>query len=108
MTLTKNIWRVRRKSDSDHHFWSEKDREKFENWTLGAILEHNGDITFIDLSDESDEEAFEKFISEEDLNNTWTIEDTLPGKFVTEDYDPDYYNYRYKDSMDEFVPKESQ
>lgn len=92
MKITRNIWRIK----NADVIKSEKHRDSL--WTFGAIIEYTNGIIFVDLNDYQDEENFNVFISEEDMNSVWTIEDTLPSKFVTEDYDTENYCYMIKDS----------
>lgn len=91
--IIKNIWRINKKqkgSNSDYRF--------------GAVIEYDKGILFVDLEEFKDEESFDKFVSEEDMNNSWTLEDTLPSHFCVEDYDSEYYEYRFKDTMKIYQP----
>lgn len=102
MKITKNVWRIK----NADVIKSEKHRDSL--WTYGAMIEYDNGVIFVDLDDRQDEENFEKFISEEDMNRVWTIEDTLPSHFVTEDYDTENYKYMIKDSGGKyFTPMEN-
>lgn len=69
--------------------------------TVGAIIIYNDDKFFIALDNNNDDEEFERFVNEEDLDDEWTMENTLFEKFPVEDVDVDYYHYYIK------VPSES-
>lgn len=99
MNIIKNIWRV----DKAAVIKDEKHRNSL--WRFGAIIEYNDDIWFVDLDDTKDEEAFEKFINEEDIDSAYVAENTLHEKFATEDYDPEYYKYYYKGKMTPYKPE---
>lgn len=91
MTIIQNIWRVKKVAVIK----DEKHRNSL--WCFGAIIKYNDDIWFVDLDDTRDEEAFEQFIKEEDMDSTYVAENTLHEKFCVEDYDPESYDYYYKD-----------
>lgn len=100
MKLTRNIWRV----NNDMKIKEEKQRHS--RFRFGAIIEYENTILFVDLEDNEDEERFNKFIEENDMEDTWVIEDTLPSNFCVEDYDTETYSYHFKDSMAVFQPEQ--
>lgn len=100
MKLTRNIWRVK----NDMKIKEEKQRHS--RFRFGAIIEYENGILFVDLEDNEDEERFNKFIEENDMEDTSVIEDTLPSNFCVEDYDTETCSYHFKDSMAVFQPEQ--
>lgn len=64
--------------------------------TLGAIIIYNDERYFVDLDDKNDEKEFTRFVNEENLEDEWTIDNTLFEKFSVEDIDVDWYRYYVK------------
>lgn len=67
----------------------EKHAESLQRF--GAIVEYGDMKIFVDLDDKADEERFEKFIAEEDMNSRFVIENTLQEEFACSDCDEDYH-----------------
>lgn len=71
--------------------------------TLGAIIIYNNEKYFVSLSNKNDDERFTRFVNEENLEDEWTIKNTLFEKFPVEDVDVDWYHY-YIENKSESKP----
>lgn len=68
--------------------------------TLGAIIIYNNEKYFVSLDNNNDDERFTHFVNEENIEDEWTIGNTLFEKFPVEDIDVDWYQYYVKNESD--------
>lgn len=85
--ITRRVLRVK-KVDSVR---DERHRNIIE--TMGAIIEYKDYKWFVELDIENDEEIFEKFVSENNMESEYVMETKLHREFCVTDFDEDEYNY---------------
>lgn len=86
--ITKGIWKTRKGDPTKYRY--------------GAIVDNTEHLLFVDLGDIGDEEEFEAFLSDFDINEDFIIEVVLSEHFDVEDVDFEKYTYKHKRSMTPF------
>ena len=86
--VTKGIWKTRKSNPTKYRY--------------GAIVD-GPDLIFVDLGDNDDEEQFEQFLKEYDINDDLVVEDKLPERFDTEEVDFEAYTYKHAGSMEPYT-----
>lgn len=86
--ITKGIWKTRKGDPTKYRY--------------GAIVDNTEHFLFVDLGDIGDEEEFEAFLSDFDINEDFIIEVVLSEHFDVEDVDFEKYTYKHKGSMTPF------